>query len=337
MATTTKNHKAAGSIYNVNLHAVNKSNNTRNIAKGVTALGVGVFSRIDEDKPCLRELAFGEIEDKKQFLELIEEHALDIVSLANSIRLEGLLQPIGVRDGGGGATYTIVFGNRRFLACLYNAVKLNARSPKVKATIIKGNSLDLLCKTQAENDNRVSLNPIERAKEYAQLIQAGLDVEEVSDRKGCSVQTIKNYLLLLELEPHDQAEIESGAVSASKAIAYVKSLKSGKGDVDLGEEDGEVGDGFDADSVDVSIPGNQTTSPEKLNQSLSEAVEKNEEEKPKTRKDVLDFFEEYKEVADDLPLARFCKDFIKWSSSRKVTDRTLLNAIDRLREASQGE
>ncbi len=115
-----------------------------------------------------------------------------IQSLANSIKANGVLQPIVVvREGVG---YQIVAGERR-----YRAAKLAGLDtiPAIVRTLDAQNRLEL---SVIENAQREDLNAIELATAYAKLkSQFNLSAKEISERIGKSETSVTNTMRLLNL------------------------------------------------------------------------------------------------------------------------------------------
>ncbi len=115
-----------------------------------------------------------------------------IQSLSNSIKTNGVLQPIVVvREGDG---YQIVAGERR-----YRAAKLARLDtiPAIVRTLDAQNRLEL---SVIENAQREDLNAIELATAYAKLkSQFNLSTKEISERIGKSETSVTNTLRLLNL------------------------------------------------------------------------------------------------------------------------------------------
>lgn len=128
--------------------------------------------------------------------------------LAKSIKENGLLQPILVREGAEGR-YQIIAGERRF-----RASKL-AGLTEIPAIILDKDDLKVAEISLIENIQREDLNPIEEAMAYRALAeQYGLTQEELSERVGKSRSAIANSTRLLDL-PQDVLEmVANGDISA---------------------------------------------------------------------------------------------------------------------------
>jgi ParB family chromosome partitioning protein len=131
--------------------------------------------------------------------------------LAESIRSQGLLQPILVRPVNG--RYETVAGNRRRLAHLLIG------SPTIKSIIKELGDEETFLIRAIENDQRVDLNPIERAKNYRRLRDKfGWSNEKLSQRMGKGLTTIKRHLRLLEVPDEYQKEVAHGRLGIAVAI-----------------------------------------------------------------------------------------------------------------------
>ncbi len=140
--------------------------------------------------------------------------------LAASIKENGLLQPILVREYGEGR-YQIIAGERRF-----RASKL-AELDEIPAIILDRDDRKAAEIALIENIQREDLNPIEEAMAYRALAEEyGLTQEELSERVGKSRSAIANSTRLLDL-PEDILEmVANGDISAGhgRTLLGVKSI-----------------------------------------------------------------------------------------------------------------
>lgn len=137
-----------------------------------------------------------------------------ISELADSIRSEGLLQPIVVRNKRDG--FEIIAGERRFRACK----ELNLRT--IPARVMKASDSSSAVMTMIENLQREGLNPVDEALGYASLIRDfDLTQERVSERVGKGRATVANSLRLLQLEEEIQGFLSMGLMSAGQAKALL--------------------------------------------------------------------------------------------------------------------
>ena len=135
--------------------------------------------------------------------------------LAESIRVQGIIQPVTVRQLSEGK-YQLISGERR-----YQASKLAGLS-EIPAFVRKANDQQMLEMAIIENIQRESLNALEIALSYQRLLaECNLKQEELGDRVGKKRATVNNYLRLLKLPPEIQAGIRDGLVSMGHARALI--------------------------------------------------------------------------------------------------------------------
>lgn len=134
-----------------------------------------------------------------------------LTELSNSIKENGLLQPILVREYGEGR-YQIIAGERRF-----RASKM-AGLTEIPSIILDKDDRDVAEIALIENIQREDLNPIEEAMAYRALASDyGLTQEELSERVGKSRSAIANALRLLDLPSEVLTMVASGELSAGHA------------------------------------------------------------------------------------------------------------------------
>lgn len=103
----------------------------------------------------------------------------DLVTLAGSIRDTQLNHPIGVTAIPGG--HLVVFGERRWLAYhLLNIVFPDETYGRIPARVLDENAFDLAKAQAAENTARSDLNAIAKTRQFAKLLIAATDGEDVS-------------------------------------------------------------------------------------------------------------------------------------------------------------
>ena len=138
----------------------------------------------------------------------------DLEELADSIKNNGILQPILVRKKGKG--YEIVAGERR-----YQAAKL-AGLEEVPVIIKEVSDEDVFRLALIENLQRSDLTPIEEAQGYRQLIEEnGLTQEQLGKALSKSRSAITNMLRLLDLPETVQEMIAAGSLTAGHARAIL--------------------------------------------------------------------------------------------------------------------
>lgn len=134
--------------------------------------------------------------------------------LADSIRENGVLQPLLVRKKGEG--YEIIAGERR-----YQASKI-AGLEELPVIVKEVDDQKMLELALIENLQRSDLNPIEEAKGYRQLIKAsGMTQEALSKAVSKSRSSITNSLRLLDLPEPVQRYLFDGRLTAGHARAIL--------------------------------------------------------------------------------------------------------------------
>ena len=137
--------------------------------------------------------------------------------LANSIKKNGVIQPIAVRpDNSKEGKYQIVAGERRWLA----AQKAGLHEiPIVILDLDDNESLEVAI---VENIQRDDLNPIEEAKAYERLNKEfNYDHEKIARFMSKSRSHVSNTLRLLTLPSDVKAMIEEGLITAGQARPLV--------------------------------------------------------------------------------------------------------------------
>lgn len=139
---------------------------------------------------------------------------VELAELADSIRQNGVLQPLLVRDRGD--YYEIVAGERRYQAA--RAAGLD----EVPVIIRDISDDDVFKLALIENLQRSDLSPLEEANGYRQLIkEKGLTQEELAKILSKSRSTITNTLRLLDLPEEVQELVETGQLTAGHARAIL--------------------------------------------------------------------------------------------------------------------
>lgn len=134
--------------------------------------------------------------------------------LADSIRENGVLQPLLVRKKGEG--YEIIAGERR-----YQASKI-AGLEELPVIVKEVDDQKMLELALIENLQRSDLNPMEEAKGYRQLIKAsGMTQEALSKAVSKSRSSITNSLRLLDLPEPVQQYLFDGRLTAGHARAIL--------------------------------------------------------------------------------------------------------------------
>lgn len=130
--------------------------------------------------------------------------------LAESIRSEGLLQPIVVRKAG--EKFQLIAGERRWRA--FQQLKIKS----IPARIVEASNASSAALGLIENLQREGLNPIEEAHGFASLIRDfDLTQESAADRVGKGRATVANALRLLALDGEMQGFVARNLLSVGHA------------------------------------------------------------------------------------------------------------------------
>jgi ParB family chromosome partitioning protein len=137
-----------------------------------------------------------------------------LAELAESIRTNGIIQPIIVRPAGG--KYQIIAGERRFRAS--QLVGITA----IPALCRQATDAQMLEIALVENIHRTNLNPIERAKAYQNYLRTfNLNQVEAAGRLGEDRSVVSNYLRLLDLPEEVKKMLVTGDLSMGHARAIL--------------------------------------------------------------------------------------------------------------------
>jgi ParB family chromosome partitioning protein len=135
--------------------------------------------------------------------------------LAESVRRQGVIQPLLVRPRGVGG-YEIVAGERRWRAAR------EAGRETVPAVVRAADDRETLLLGLVENVAREQLTAVEEARAYAVLIdEFGLSLGDVAERVGRSKPSVSNRIRLLELPDDVLGMVERGQLSEGHARAVL--------------------------------------------------------------------------------------------------------------------
>lgn len=180
------------------------------LGRGLSALLSDGMGQSDELKEIDIELIEPNPEQPRTFF---DESRLE--ELAQSIRVNGLVQPLLVRKVPGGR-FQLVAGERRWRA------SQRAGLHKVTAVVRDISNEQLLPLALIENIQRQELNPIEEALAYQRLIEEyGLTQEELARQVGKDRSSIANMLRLLRLPEEIQRLLEEGRLTMGHARALL--------------------------------------------------------------------------------------------------------------------
>ena len=161
----------------------------KGLGRGLSSLLGDSPKKIDTNKISIKDITRNKLQPRKHFdKESLEE-------LTNSIKTQGLIQPIIVRpDKSFEGKYEIIAGERRWLA------SQNAGLNEVPIVILNVDDVKSLEFAIVENVQRQDLNSIEEARGYQRLVDDfNYNQEKLSQFIGKSRSYIANSLRLLSL------------------------------------------------------------------------------------------------------------------------------------------
>ena len=187
----------------------------KGLGRGLSALFGDQKSEIKKDEKGSQNLLKAEISDLRpnKYQPRVHFDEKKLIELANSIKKNGIIQPIAVRnDKGDPGRYEIVAGERRWLAAQ------KAGLHEVPIIILDLDDNESLEVAIVENIQRDDLNPIEEAKGYKRLSdEFGYDHEKIAKFMSKSRSHISNTLRLLTLPADVIGLIEEGNLTAGQA------------------------------------------------------------------------------------------------------------------------
>ena len=187
---------------------MNKENNK--LGMGLGAL----LSTNNKNKSSTNKIDISKIyPNKKQPRKNFEEK--EITELSESIKNQGLIQPIVVRETSGGM-YEIIAGERRWRACQLAGLH------SVSCVVMSVDDKNVYELALIENIQRENLNVVEEAKAYKNLIELnGLKNEELSKKIGKSSSHISNLIRILDLDEEIHQMIIDGKINMGHARALI--------------------------------------------------------------------------------------------------------------------
>ncbi len=183
----------------------------KGLGRGLSSLLGDSTKKIVTNKVSIKDLTRNKLQPRKHFdKENLEE-------LTNSIREQGVIQPIVVRpDKTLDGKYEIIAGERRWLA------SQNAGLHEIPVVILNVDDVKSLEFAIVENVQRQDLNPIEEARGYQKLVKDfNYNQEKLAKFIGKSRSYIANSLRLLGLPAEVLIMVETGDLSAGHARSLI--------------------------------------------------------------------------------------------------------------------
>ena len=183
----------------------------KGLGRGLSSLLGDSTKKLETNKVSIKDLSRNKFQPRKYFSKE------NLQELTNSIKEQGLIQPIVVRpDKSSGEKYEIIAGERRWLA------SQNAGLHEVPIVILDVDDAKSLEFAIVENVQRQDLNPIEESRGYQKLIdEFNYNQDKLSKFIGKSRSYIANSLRLLSLPQDILLMVEKGYLSAGHARSLI--------------------------------------------------------------------------------------------------------------------
>lgn len=136
----------------------------------------------------------------------------ELAELADSIQEHGIIQPLIVTTGSLPESYTLIAGERRWIAARQAGLR------EVPAIVREASEQQFVELALVENVQRADLSPLEAAEAFRQLSEEfKLSHEEIAARVGKSRVAVTNTLRLLKLPPSVKRSLNEGRITEGHA------------------------------------------------------------------------------------------------------------------------
>jgi len=189
----------------------------RGLGRGLDALLGGSAAAMAETtaETELRDLAVDLLQPGK-YQPRTDMHPESLEELANSIRVQGVVQPIVVRELAEGGRYEIIAGERRWRAAQIAGLH------EIPALIRVVPDEAAIAMALIENIQRENLNPVEEANALARLIEEfEMTHQQAAEAVGRSRAAVSNLLRLLALNDDVRRMLEHGDLEMGHARALL--------------------------------------------------------------------------------------------------------------------
>ena len=183
----------------------------KGLGRGLSSLLGDETKKVETNKLLITDLTRNKFQPRKHF------DKEDLQELTNSIKEQGVIQPIVVRpDKSNENKYEIIAGERRWLA------SQNAGLHEVPVVILNVDDVKSLEFAIVENVQRQDLNAVDEARGYQRLIdEFNYNHEKLSQFIGKSRSYISNSIRLLSLSEEVLQMVEKGELSAGHARSLI--------------------------------------------------------------------------------------------------------------------
>jgi ParB family chromosome partitioning protein len=144
----------------------------------------------------------------------------DLTELADSVRVQGIVQPLVVQPAPGQpGRYQLLAGHRRLAAAKQARLEM---VPCVVRSRAAGQSARVIEIMLVENCQRRDLSAIEKAEAMGALRDLGMTAAQIAKRTGLSPSTVSYFLSLLDLDEATRARVAAGTVAVGAAVQAVR-------------------------------------------------------------------------------------------------------------------
>ena len=183
----------------------------KGLGRGLSSLLGDSSQKVQTNKNPIQNILRNQFQPRKNF------NKSSLEELANSIKEQGVIQPIVVRPSSSqNGKYEIIAGERRWLA------SQNAGLHEVPVVILNVDDVKSLEFAIVENVQRQDLNPVEESRGYQRLVDDfNYNQDKLSKFIGKSRSYIANSLRLLSLPSEVLEMVEQGNLSAGHARSLI--------------------------------------------------------------------------------------------------------------------
>lgn len=183
----------------------------RRLGRGLEALLGSAGGLATSDDGAFKSIPTAQI-GRNPFQPRTEFNSEELAELQESLKANGLLQPITVRRRPGKDGFELIAGERRLRA----AIKLGWK--EIPAIIKDIDDKTILTLALVENLQRTDLNPIEEGEGYHRLSQEfGLTQQQIAETVGKDRTTIANMLRVLQLPEVVKKLLQDGQLTIGHA------------------------------------------------------------------------------------------------------------------------
>jgi ParB family chromosome partitioning protein len=186
------------------------------ISSGRRALGRGLDALLPQVEPGGGQISMVPVDsiDPNPFQPRRSWDPGELEALADSIRSQGILQPIVLRRSG--SRFQIIAGERRLRASRMAGLR------EIPALIRSADDTQMLALALIENIHRKDLGPIEKAEAFSRLGSVfGLTQEEMGAQTGLSRSTVANFMRLLDLPESVKTLLREGSLAMGHGRALL--------------------------------------------------------------------------------------------------------------------